>query len=101
MCKKYQQCGEKYQVQFIKKALIVSAFLFYFLKSVSYLFFLKLAHNLKESVQTKEKRMFELIFILVFTATLLVTGVTMLTVFAAVAFSIVVMVSAWNVRCST
>ncbi|UUM30354.1 envelope stress response protein PspG [Vibrio japonicus] len=36
--------------------------------------------------------MFELIFILVFTATLLVTGVTMLTVFAAVAFSIVVMV---------
>lgn len=35
--------------------------------------------------------MFELIFILVFTATLLVTGVTMLTVFAAVAFSIVVM----------
>ncbi|WP_159656956.1 envelope stress response protein PspG [Vibrio atypicus] len=36
--------------------------------------------------------MFELIFVLVFTATLLVTGVTMLTVFAAVAFSIVVMV---------
>ncbi|MDA0130630.1 envelope stress response protein PspG [Vibrio sp. MarTm2] len=36
--------------------------------------------------------MFELIFILVFTATLLVTGVTMLTVFAAVAFSIVIMV---------
>lgn len=36
--------------------------------------------------------MFELIFILVFTATLLVTGVTMLTVFAAVAFSTVVMV---------
>ncbi|CAK4070810.1 envelope stress response protein PspG [Vibrio sp. 16] len=36
--------------------------------------------------------MFELIFILVFTATLLVTGVTMLTVFAGVAFSIVVMV---------
>lgn len=36
--------------------------------------------------------MFELIFILVFTATLLVTGVTMLTVFAAVTFSIVVMV---------
>lgn len=35
--------------------------------------------------------MFELIFILVFTATLLVTGVTMLTVFAAVAFSLVVM----------
>lgn len=36
--------------------------------------------------------MFELIFILVFTATLLVTGVTMLTVFAGIAFAMVVMV---------
>jgi phage shock protein G len=35
--------------------------------------------------------MFELIFILVFFATLLVTGVTLFTVFAAVAFSMVVM----------
>ncbi|RTZ14782.1 envelope stress response protein PspG [Vibrio aquaticus] len=35
--------------------------------------------------------MFELIFILVFVATLLVTGVTMVTVFAGVAFSLVVM----------
>jgi phage shock protein G len=35
--------------------------------------------------------MFELIFILVFFATLLVTGVTLFTVFAAVAFSVVVM----------
>ena len=35
--------------------------------------------------------MFELIFILVFFATLLVTGVTMFTVFAAIAFSMVVM----------
>ncbi|WP_100753822.1 envelope stress response protein PspG [Vibrio salilacus] len=36
--------------------------------------------------------MFELIFILVFGATLLVTGVTMVTVIAGVAFSLVVMV---------
>lgn len=36
--------------------------------------------------------MFELIFILVFTTTLLVTGVTMLTVFAGIAFAMVVMV---------
>lgn len=35
--------------------------------------------------------MFELIFILVFFATLLVTGVTFFTVFAAVAFSVLVM----------
>ncbi|HAS62135.1 MAG TPA: envelope stress response protein PspG [Vibrio sp.] len=36
--------------------------------------------------------MFELIFILVFIATLLVTGITMLTVFAAAGFALVVMV---------
>ncbi|WP_391088984.1 envelope stress response protein PspG [Vibrio sp. NH-UV-68] len=36
--------------------------------------------------------MFELIFILIFGATLLVTGVTMVTVIAGVAFSLVVMV---------
>lgn len=36
--------------------------------------------------------MFELIFVLVFIATLLVTGVTMLTVFAATGFAIAVMV---------
>ncbi|AIW12897.1 envelope stress response protein PspG [Vibrio tubiashii] len=36
--------------------------------------------------------MFELIFIMVFAATLLVTGVTMVTVLAGVAFSLVVMV---------
>ncbi|KGY11428.1 phage-shock protein [Vibrio tubiashii] len=36
--------------------------------------------------------MFELIFIMVFAATLLVTGVTMVTVMAGVAFSLVVMV---------
>ncbi|GAK85867.1 putative inner membrane protein [Vibrio ponticus] len=36
--------------------------------------------------------MFELIFVLVFIATLLVTGVTMLTVFAAVGFALAVMV---------
>ncbi|NVD05583.1 envelope stress response protein PspG [Vibrio sp. JPW-9-11-11] len=36
--------------------------------------------------------MFELIFILVFVATLLVTGVTMVTVLAGIAFSLVVMV---------
>ncbi|MFM2588730.1 envelope stress response protein PspG [Vibrio sp. TBV020] len=35
--------------------------------------------------------MFELIFIMVFVATLLVTGVTMVTVLAGVAFSLVVM----------
>lgn len=35
--------------------------------------------------------MFELIFILVFVATLLVTGVTMVTVLAGIAFSLVVM----------
>lgn len=35
--------------------------------------------------------MFELIFILVFVATLLVTGVTMVTVMAGIAFSLVVM----------
>ncbi|NOH80685.1 envelope stress response protein PspG [Vibrio sp. RE86] len=35
--------------------------------------------------------MFELIFILVFVATLLVTGVTVVTVLAGVAFSMVVM----------
>lgn len=36
--------------------------------------------------------MFELIFVLVFIATLLVTGITMLTVFAAAGFALVVMV---------
>ena len=36
--------------------------------------------------------MFELIFILVFIATLLITGITMLTVFAAAGFALVVMV---------
>ena len=36
--------------------------------------------------------MFELIFIMVFAATLLVTGVTMVTMLAGVAFSLVVMV---------
>ncbi|NOH22903.1 envelope stress response protein PspG [Vibrio europaeus] len=36
--------------------------------------------------------MFELIFIMVFAATLLVTGVTMVTVLVGVAFSLVVMV---------
>ncbi|MEF1289205.1 envelope stress response protein PspG [Vibrio sp. M260118] len=36
--------------------------------------------------------MFELIFIMAFAATLLVTGVTMVTVMAGVAFSLVVMV---------
>lgn len=36
--------------------------------------------------------MFELIFIMVFAATLLVTGVTMVTVLAGVAFSLVVMI---------
>lgn len=35
--------------------------------------------------------MFELIFILVFAATLLVTGITMMTVFAATAIALVVM----------
>ncbi|UPQ87731.1 envelope stress response protein PspG [Vibrio sinaloensis] len=35
--------------------------------------------------------MFELIFILVFVATLLVTGVTVVTVMAGIAFSLVVM----------
>lgn len=35
--------------------------------------------------------MFELIFILVFIATLLVTGITMLTVFAAAGFALAVM----------
>lgn len=35
--------------------------------------------------------MFELIFVLVFVATLLVTGVTMVTVLAGIAFSLVVM----------
>jgi phage shock protein G len=36
--------------------------------------------------------MFELIFILVFAATLLVTGITMMTVFAATAIALLVMV---------
>ncbi|KJY84276.1 phage-shock protein [Vibrio galatheae] len=36
--------------------------------------------------------MFELIFIMVFAATLLVTGVTMVTVIAGVAFSLLVMI---------
>lgn len=36
--------------------------------------------------------MLELIFILVFTATLLVTGITMMTVFAATGIALVVMV---------
>ncbi|EGR2796112.1 envelope stress response protein PspG [Vibrio navarrensis] len=36
--------------------------------------------------------MFELIFILVFAATLFVTGITMMTVFAATAIALVVMV---------
>ncbi|ANS84330.1 envelope stress response protein PspG [Vibrio scophthalmi] len=36
--------------------------------------------------------MFELIFILVFIATLLVTGLTMVTVFAAAGFALLVMV---------
>ena len=36
--------------------------------------------------------MFELIFVLVFIATLLVTGITMLTVFSAAGFALLVMV---------
>lgn len=36
--------------------------------------------------------MFELIFVLIFIATLLVTGVTMLTVFAAAGFALAIMV---------
>ncbi len=36
--------------------------------------------------------MFELIFILVFIATLLVTGITMITVFSAAGFALLVMV---------
>ncbi|EGU44184.1 hypothetical protein VII00023_01370 [Vibrio ichthyoenteri ATCC 700023] len=36
--------------------------------------------------------MFELIFVLVFIATLLVTGLTMMTVFAAAGFALLVMV---------
>ncbi|GAB2637543.1 envelope stress response protein PspG [Vibrio panuliri] len=36
--------------------------------------------------------MFEIIFVLIFIATLLVTGVTMLTVFAAAGFALAIMV---------
>lgn len=45
-----------------------------------------------DCVTKRGNGMFELIFILVFIATLLVTGLTMVTVFAAAGFALLVMV---------